>query len=184
MRPEGPLLLGDGGKIQMAALAGNCPPFALSLDQRRRTKPGAGSGDEQRPAIARQRLPNRQAPVILQARQRERLRLKIIEHQTLRQPQLPGNLAPFNHPSRIGQLDPCPLARPGRAEQNGPWPGGLWLPFQSALNGLGQAGEVRGAAGGKGLQRGSGGGHEARPNIGAADITDKEGEGDMQCLIS
>src|SRR3954470_5971845 len=85
MRPDRFFCFIDRSEIDMTSLGGERDETRVRFDERRQPKTSAGPHDQLRPPIWRPRGADRQRVARADNRERQRLRLEIIEKQALRQ---------------------------------------------------------------------------------------------------
>ena len=150
--------------------------LARGLDQRGDAEAGAGSEDDARavaPVRERADLPR---PVGGNGRQRQRLRLEIVEQQPAFEFQLARDLAPVDVPGRVGELQLAVDDRPRAAGDDRARPGGEF--WQRRFDGFGEAGIVAGVDMHGLRQRGVGLFLDGEARVGAADVGNEDGEGE------
>ena len=86
MRPECGLVVGFRREADVAGLAGQRHELALGLDQAGDAEPRAGAEDRPRPGVGRQVGPDLAHPGGLDRRQRQGLRLEVVEQQAVVRP--------------------------------------------------------------------------------------------------
>ena len=88
------------------------------LDQRANPETGSGTENHLRARSAETDRTDRPRPALRDRRQRQGLRLEIVEQQPLGEAEPPRRLGAVHHPRRIGELEPAPVDRPGAADEN------------------------------------------------------------------
>ena len=148
--------------------------FARRLDERRDAESGAGAENDARPLRAKGDGTDLARPPVGDRRQRQRLRLEIVEQQPAGELQPLGDLAPVDMPGRIRELQFAVDNRPGAAGDRRAWPRGEF--GQDRLDRVSEAGIVAGMDMHGFRQRRVGALLEREPRIGAADVRDEDGK--------